>query len=85
MAGGCRIVDAAVAAFVICNLQWTRVGAPVVEGFNGRYLYPLAPLLLLAIPATGKPVFGFRASAWLSLLAIASVTATLWVTWATYY
>ena len=66
-------------------MQWTRVGAPVVEGFNGRYLYPLAPLLLLAIPATGKPVFGLRASAWLSLLAIVSVTATLWVTWATYY
>ena len=65
-------------------MQWTRVGAPVVEGFNGRYIYPLAPLVLLAIPTVGRPVFGLRASAWLLLLAISSVTATCLVTWQTY-
>jgi hypothetical protein len=65
-------------------MQWTRVGAPVVEGFNGRYLYPLAPLVLLAIPTAGKPVFGLRAPAWLLVLAVASVTATCVIAWQTY-
>lgn len=66
-------------------MQWTRVGAPAVEGFNGRYLYPLAPLALLAIPSRAKRVFGLGASAWLLLLAIVSVPATLWVTAQTYW
>jgi len=65
--------------------QWTRVGAPVVEGFNGRYLYPLAPLLLVAVPTRAKRVFGLDASAWLVLTALVSVPATLWVTWQTYW
>jgi hypothetical protein len=65
-------------------LQWTRVGAPAVDGFSGRYLYPLAPLLLLFVPATGRPMFGLPASAWLAILAVASAAATLWMTWATY-
>lgn len=66
-------------------MQWTRVGAPVVEGFNGRYLYPLIPLLLLAIPSAEKRVFGLRAPEWLLLLAVVSVPATCWVTWQTYW
>ena len=65
-------------------MQWTRVGAPVVEGFNGRYLYPLAPLILLLVPASRKPLFGLRAPAWLLLFAIVSVSATCWLTWRTY-
>jgi hypothetical protein len=56
-----------------------------VEGFNGRYLYPLVPLLLVAVPTRAKRVFGLDASAWLVLTALVSVPATLWVTWQTYW
>jgi uncharacterized membrane protein len=65
-------------------LQWTRFGAPVIEGFRGSYLYPLAPLLLLAIPSSGKRIFGLASSQWLLLLAAVSAGATWWMTWATY-
>jgi hypothetical protein len=41
-------------------------------------------LLLLFVPATGRPMFGLPASAWLAILAVASAAATLWMTWATY-
>jgi len=32
-------------------IGWCKTGAPQVDGFQGRYLAPLAPLLLLALPA----------------------------------
>ena len=66
-------------------LQWTRLGGPVIDGFNGRYLYPLAPLLLLMIPATGKPQFRLPSSLWLLGLTIVSVGGTCWTTVQTYY
>lgn len=30
-------------------LTWTRVGGPYVEGVSGRYFFPFAPLLILAL------------------------------------
>lgn len=30
-------------------LQWNAVGAPRIEGFQGRYLFPVLPLLFLAL------------------------------------
>jgi hypothetical protein len=78
---------AAVTLLIIVTLlylQWTRFGSPVVHGFNGRYLYPLAPLLLLAIPSVERSVFGLRAPAWLFVLAVVSVIATAGITWRTY-
>jgi uncharacterized membrane protein len=65
-------------------LQWTRYQAPVVEGFNGRYLYPLAPLLLLALPTLASPFLGIAARWWLLSLAILSLAATWLQTWVTY-
>lgn len=66
-------------------LQWTRLGGPVIDGFNGRYLYPLAPLMLLIIPATGRPLFRLPSSSWLLGLAIVSAGGTCWMTVQTYY
>jgi uncharacterized membrane protein len=65
-------------------LQWTRFGGPAIDGFNGRYLYPLAPLLLFFIPTAGRKLFGLTSSTWLVALGIVSVGATWWVTWWTY-
>jgi len=65
-------------------LQWTRLGGAVIDGFNGRYLYPLAPLALLFIPAGGRRLFGLSSSAWLVALGIVSLGATGWMTWWTY-
>ena len=56
----------------------------MIDGFNGRYLYPLSPLLLLFIPTAGRKLFGLSSSAWLGALGIVSVGATWWMTWWTY-
>jgi uncharacterized membrane protein len=64
-------------------LQWTRVGAPTVDGFNGRYLYPLVPLFLLALPAgkLRRPAPGLLVMG----LALVGTIGTLFTTWRTYW
>lgn len=66
-------------------LQWTSVGGPVIEGFNGRYLYPLAPLFLLLIPSDGRKLFGLSCTAWLLALGIVSLASTFWMSCWTYF
>jgi uncharacterized membrane protein len=48
-----------VGTFIITNLAlyiaFTQVGHPVVEGFQGRYLLPLAPLLIALRPELPRP------------------------------
>ena len=78
---------AAATIFIILTLlylQWNQYRGPLIEGFQGRYLYPLIPLFLLAIPAAGKPFFGIPARAWLLAIGLLSVGATWWKTWTTY-
>jgi uncharacterized membrane protein len=65
-------------------LQWTRFGAATIDGFRGQYLYPLAPLLLLAVPSSGRRIFLLSAPGWLAILAAVSVAGTWWMTWWTY-
>lgn len=66
-------------------LQWTRYRAPLIDGFQGRYLYPLIPLLLLSVPAAGRPFLAIPARYWLVALGLVSITATWWKTWAAYW
>lgn len=65
-------------------LQWTQYKAPFIDGFQGRYLYPLMPLILLSIPAAGRPFLGVPAQYWLVALGLFSIAATWWKTWETY-
>jgi uncharacterized membrane protein len=65
-------------------LQWTRFAGPVIDGFNGRYVYPLAPLLLLLVPSAGRKLFGLSSAACLTALGIVSIGATWGMTWWTY-
>jgi uncharacterized membrane protein len=65
-------------------LQWTAVGRPVVDGFRGSYLYPLAPLVLLFVPATGRPVLGLSAARCVAMIGAISLCGTLWLAWRTY-
>jgi len=65
-------------------VQWTGLGGPVIRGFQGRYLYPLLPLMFIFLPRAGRPFLGFGAPAWLSALGAISLVGTLFVTWSTY-
>jgi uncharacterized membrane protein len=61
------------ATFVIEYLTWSPVGNPVIEGVQGRYLLPFAPVLALAVPAC--PAIGRRIVPW----AVAAVLALMLV------
>ncbi|MBN8531931.1 MAG: DUF2142 domain-containing protein [Alphaproteobacteria bacterium] len=44
-------------------VQWTAYKAPLIGGFQGRYLHPILPLLLLALmPAAGKVALSDKAA-----------------------
>jgi hypothetical protein len=49
------VVDA---IFLTLYLQWTPLGAPVVEGVQGRYFLPVAAVAALALE--GRPASGLR-------------------------
>jgi hypothetical protein len=85
-----RLLALAIAAatvliiLTLLYLQWTRLGGRVIDGFNGRYLYPLAPLLLVEIPARRTETASW-APRLLPVLGLVSVTSTCWMTWRTYF
>lgn len=67
-------------------VQWDGIGAPVITGFQGRYLYPLAAPLLILLPRTGSRTYlGLGASAWTCVLAATGLFGTVLVTWTTYW
>ena len=65
-------------------LQWTQYREPRIDGFQGRYLYPVIPLFLLALPTAGRPFLALAAPYWLLTLGLFSIAATWWQTWTTY-
>ncbi|HXC90287.1 MAG TPA: DUF2142 domain-containing protein [Stellaceae bacterium] len=61
------------AVFAAEYLVWTRPFAPFVDGVQGRYFVPLAPVLALALPAAPRrisPVLPWLAMAGIVVLAV---------------
>ncbi|HEY5048872.1 MAG TPA: DUF2142 domain-containing protein [Rhizomicrobium sp.] len=89
-AARCLALGALVAGFVLIltllYVQWNGVGATVVEGFQGRYLYPLAAPLLIFLPRR-KPTtyFGLAGPQWSNVLGFVALFGTILVTWTTYW
>jgi uncharacterized membrane protein len=44
-----------VALMLLAYVGWNAVGSPRIEAFQGRYLLPVVPLLLLAVPLRWEP------------------------------
>ena len=65
-------------------LQWTGLDADTIQGFQGRYLYPLLPVLVLLLYGRGRAFFGRGPGVWLTVLGTTTLVGTLWVTWSTY-
>jgi len=49
------ILTSAAAIFAIQYLTWTKVGAPIIDGVQGRYFLPLATLSVGLLPSSGRP------------------------------
>jgi hypothetical protein len=65
-------------------VQWTGFGAPTVQGFQGRYLYPVLSGLLMALPRRPAVLFGLSTTAWIAALAATATATTLAMTVSTY-
>jgi uncharacterized membrane protein len=74
-----------VTILTLLYVQWTKVGGRTIDGFNARYLYPLAPLLLLTLPNRNLRALKISPLIPLTFLGSVSGLATLWLTWATYW
>jgi hypothetical protein len=64
-------------ALTLLYIQWNGVGAPVIEGFQGRYLYPVLLLPIMSLHATRSTLFGMRAPIFLASSGVFGLTACL--------
>lgn len=79
----CLVLATVVIILTLLYLQWTRYRGPVIDGFNGRYLYPMVPLLLILLPKrTGLEI---PPAAVLAVFGIVTTGLTWFVTWQTYW
>jgi hypothetical protein len=80
---GAAIVLAAIGLFAVQYLTWTPVGAPAIQGVQGRYFLPpllfAAGLLAIEPPPAGLPgrALRFGLSAALALFPVVVCTATI--------
>jgi uncharacterized membrane protein len=82
----CAFVTGFVLILTLLYVQWDGLDTPTVQGFQGRYLYPLAaPLLVLLPRRISTPPLGLDAKHWAGLLGLVSLFGTVLVTWTTYW
>jgi hypothetical protein len=53
---------------LLLYLLWSRVRAPLIHGFGGRYLYPFSPILLISLPTRKFAAPGLEATTWTAIL-----------------
>ena len=80
LAVGVLALVSVVIILTLLYVQWTRVGGPVIDGWNGRYVYPLAPLAVLLTRGRNEQLFRLAPVHWLALVGTLSVGFTLWTT-----
>ncbi len=90
IASGTRWLFAGISAvstlivLTLLYLQWTGLGGRVILGFQGRYLYPLLPMLIAFLPGRRLALLGWEERPWFLAHAGLCSLAVLWTTWATY-
>lgn len=58
-------------------LTWTALGAPTINGLQGRYILPVLPLLAWAIPEYGPNLDRMLAPAWYPVLLFPLITVAV--------
>ncbi len=72
-------------ALTLLYIQWNGVGAPVIEGFQGRYLYPVLLLPIMSLHATRSQILGVSGDVFLAVLGVTGLGACLGTTLWAYY
>jgi uncharacterized membrane protein len=64
------ILTSAAAIFAIQYLTWTKLGAPIIDGVQGRYFLPLAMLAVGLLPNSGRPMARAPGALWLAMIPV---------------
>lgn len=72
-------------SLVILYMQWTGVGAAEVKGFQGRYFYPLLPLILPFLKPEEKVSMPLKPAVCIMLIALCGLVPSLWQIAGNYY
>lgn len=74
------------ASLFFLYLQWSAVGAATIEGFQGRYLLPILPLLFYVSPFSIRLLnTKARRAVFVVAISVLSSSASLWAVAARYY
>jgi len=65
------------AVFFSLYVIWTPVGAPVIDGVQGRYFLPIAPFLAVAFPAAASNWLEKRSRGHMALMVVVAAFLTL--------
>lgn len=81
LAGGLFLATLVI-VLTLLYLQFTPVGHSIIIGFQGRYLYPILPLIMLAL----LPVHGLKRLAWFGarpalVITLLSIVGLGWGVW----
>lgn len=66
-------------------VQWTGSTLPEIKGFQGRYLYPILPLLLPFMMSAKEKLSSLKPSIFVALLATFGLTLSVWRIAMNYY
>lgn len=68
-------------------LWWTPVGGRTLDGFQGRYLHPLLPLIAIAFDSTCLPVLrrDWRVAAGIAIVSVVMLAVSGWTIWTRFY
>jgi uncharacterized membrane protein len=86
-----RVLAAAIAlasaciALTLLYIQWNGVGAPIIQGFQGRYLYPVLLLPVMSLHATRSAIFGVPEKVLLAAAGVFGLGACFGTTLWAYY
>lgn len=69
----------------ILYIQWTGLQADAIQGFQGRYLYPVLPFIVLFIEPSAQPPDQRRTASYIAILAILGLSISTIRVWFNYY
>lgn len=72
-------------ALTMLYVQWSAYKSPIIDGFQGRYLYPLLPLFAIFVKPVPELVSVKRSMLLLWIFGLVSAISTFWATIDFYY
>lgn len=83
--GGIICLGVLFISFTILYIQWTGLQDQTIKGFQGRYLFPMLPLITLFVEPSDQTKNAPKNASYIALLGILGLSATIIRVWLNYY